>query len=162
MDSLLITQLFCAFVPALIALAVAVVVSPRMFKLVANLFRFDMTALLLMMVACCVLFAVNRSMREIREQAWQEHLRMQKELQELGQFGYIDYGYTGGPYDYQIAALTFTSIFTVPCLIFARLLIDGYRDERRTRLERRERQSGEKLGESLSPKPEPTKPQWID
>jgi hypothetical protein len=164
MDSLLVTQLVCAFAPAFIGLAIATVTSPRMFRLVAKVFQFDLTTAMLLMAAFAVLFAMNRAMREMEQLAWHEHLNEQAALrQEYNDPNYEFY--PGGGYwaaDFHIAMLTATSIFTVPGLIFARLLIDSYRDECRSRAGRKQRLLGTDLQAALTPQPEPVKPQWID
>lgn len=165
MESMLITQLLCAFAPALLGLAIAAITSPRMFRLVLKLFQFDLTSALLLMAAFAVLFAMNRAMRDMSDQARAEHLQEMEYARQSGDLTYDDYHYyydTSSRYDYQIAMLAITSIFTVPCLIFARLVIDNYRDERRSRAEKRQRKLGAETLQAITPKSPPEKPQWID
>jgi hypothetical protein len=61
-----------------------------------------------------------------------------------------------------MAGLFVLSIFTVPGLIFARLIIDTFRDERRTRTDRRKSLENLDMVSALAPTPEPEKPQHID
>jgi hypothetical protein len=132
MNSLLVIQLICAFTPALIGLAIAAATSPRMFRILAKMFQFDLTSLLLVMAALAMLFAMNRWMTEMSHESWREYQRELSYWRQNDPGGYQPSAYSYyARSEYEIGALLCASVFMFPGLIFARLLIDGFRDERR-------------------------------
>jgi energy-converting hydrogenase Eha subunit E len=138
---MLFSQLICAFAPAAIAIAIAAVVSPSIGKLLLKSLQFDLATIMLITAAFAVLFALNRGMSEIQMQSWRKYQRERQEQLESGWSVESLPSYSSYETDYQLAALHFLSVLTVPSLIIVRLLMEAYRDERRTRLERREKQT---------------------
>jgi hypothetical protein len=149
MADILFCQLIYALTPTLVGLVAAWFFSARARKLIPQLLRFDLTAAMLMMVGCSVLFVISREIRDSqREYAryWYEN-------------GYGEV-YASG-YAIEIPLLFLSGTLIVPGMMFARLFIDAQRDDRWSREERRKRLP---TVVSFPPRRPPVelKPQWID